>query len=521
MKTSERAPPLTVRGLQRLRRYFGARLSRVAVLAGRHPLAVGALGSLLALGAFALTLVTLAAGRQDALDRARDTSHGAISILSNDVQHNFELADISLQAVATGLRDPLVMQLDADIRHKVLFDRTTTAHEISAVSALDANGNVVEYGADAPPKANLADRDYFYEHRQHRDLGLYFSKPYHSRLRGDAGAIALSRRIDNADGSFAGVAVVAVSLDYFQALLDKLVVSPHSVRMIVRADGTIVARSPQITGSKGFFTVRSAPLLKLLQSPSGSFSGVSPIDGIARLYTFARIPGTPLIAVIAPAEHDVLAEWQRRSEIVGASALLVCGTFIVVIWVLAFALRDRGAIQSRLEHMAQTDSLTGLNNRRALDRVLLTEWQRMQRTGRELSVLFIDADQFKRYNDQHGHALGDLALQRIAAVLARHLKRPGDSAARYGGEEFVAILPDTDERGALNIAEAIRREIEVCHSADAKRRIPAVTVSIGCGTARQGRDTSLDAFMRRADTALYVANTSGRNRVAAAGSASL
>ncbi|SDG11234.1 sensor domain-containing diguanylate cyclase [Paraburkholderia phenazinium] len=521
MQTSDRAPPPPVRGLQRLHRYLGARVTRVAVLAGRHPLAVGALGSLLALGAFALTLVTLAAGRQDALDHARDTSRSVISMLSNDVQHNFELADLSLQAVAAGLRDPLVMQLDPNIRHKVLFDRTSTAHEISAVSALDANGNVVEYGAGTPPKANLADRDYFYVHQQSRDLGLYFSKPFHSRLRGGASSIALSRRIDHADGSFAGVAAIAISLDYFQQVLDKLEVSPHGISMIVRADGTIVARSPQITSSTRFLMVRSAPFLRLLQGESGSFSAVSPIDGITRLYTFARIPGTPLIAVIAPAEQDVLAEWQRRSEIVGASALLVSGTFIVVIWLLAFALRDRGAMQSRLEHMAQTDSLTGLNNRRALDRVLLTEWQRMQRTGRELSVLFIDADHFKRYNDQHGHALGDLALQRIAAALARHLRRPGDTVARYGGEEFVAVLPDTDERGALNVAEAIRRDIEVCHSIDAKRRIPAVTVSIGCGTARQGRDTSLDAFMRRADAALYVAKTSGRNRVAAAGAANL
>lgn len=521
MQTSDRAPSPPARGLQRLHKYLGARLGRVAVLAGRHPLAVGALGSLLALGAFALTLVTLAAGREDALDHARDTSRGALSILSNDVQHHFELADLSLQAVAAGLRDPLVMQLDPDIRHKVLFDRTTTAHHMSVVSALDANGNVVEYGPGAPPKANGADRDYFYEHQQHRDLGLYISRPYHSRLRGGASSIALSRRIDNADGSFAGVAVIAVNLDYFQQLLDKLEVSPHGVSLIVRADGTIVTRSPQITGATGFPTVRSAQVLRLLQDPSGSFSAVSPIDGITRLYTFARIPGTPLIAVVAPAEEDVLGEWQRRSEIVGASAMLVCGTFIVVIWLLAFALRDRGAMQSRLEHMAQTDSLTGLNNRRALDGVLLTEWQRMQRTGRELSVLFIDADQFKRYNDQHGHALGDLALQRIAAVLARHLKRPGDSAARYGGEEFVAVLPDTDERGALSVAETIRRDIEVCHSVDAKRRIPALTVSIGCGTARQGRDSSLDAFMRRADAALYVAKTSGRNRVAAAGSPNL
>jgi diguanylate cyclase (GGDEF)-like protein len=520
MPTSDRAPP-PVRGFQRLRSDLAARVSRVAVLAGRHPLAVGALGSLLSLGAVGLTLVTLAAGRQDAIDHARETSRSVISMLSSDVQHNFELADLSLQAVAAGLRDPVVMNLDPDIRHKVLFDRTATARYISAVSALDAHGNVVEYGAGAPPKANLADRDYFYVHERSPDVGLYISKPYYSRLRNRAGSIALSRRIEKADGSFGGIAVIAVDLNYFQQLLDKLDVGTNGVAAIIRNDGTIVARSPALKNAAQFFVLEAPALRRMLEHQSGSCEAVSAVDGISRLYTFARIPGTTLMAAVAPAEDEILAEWKRRSEIVGASALFVSATFVVVIWLLAFALRDRTAMQSRLEHMAQTDSLTGLNNRRTLDKVLLTEWQRMQRTGREMSVLFIDADHFKKYNDQHGHAVGDQALKRVAAALERHLQRPSDSVARYGGEEFVAVLPDTGERGALNVAEAIRREIEACHAADGARRIPVVTVSIGCGTAGQAGDASLDAFMRRTDAALYAAKTAGRNRVVAAGPAGL
>jgi diguanylate cyclase (GGDEF)-like protein len=510
-----------VRSFQRLRSGLAARISRVAVLAGRHPLAVGALGTLLSLGAVGLTLVTLAAGRQDAIDHARDTSRSVISMLGSDVQHNFEVADLSLQAVAVGLRDPVVMNLDPDIRHKVLFDRTATARYISAVSALDQDGNVIEYGAGTPPKADLADRDYFYVQEQSRDLGLYISKPYHSRLRNRARSIALSRRIEKADGSFGGIAVIAVDLDYFQQLLDQLDVGANGIAVIIRNDGTIVARSPALKNSTQFFVLEGPALRHMLDRQSGSYEGVSLADGISRVYTFARIPGTTLIAAVAPAEDEILAEWKRRSQIVGASALFVCATFVVVIWLLAFALRDRTAMQSRLEHMAQTDSLTGLNNRRTLDKVLLTEWQRMQRTGREMSVLFIDTDQFKKYNDQHGHAVGDQALKRVAAALERHLQRPSDSVARYGGEEFVAVLPDTGEGGALNIAEAIRREIEVCHVDDHARRIPAVTVSIGCGTAGQAGDASLDAFMRRADAALYAAKTAGRNRVVAAEPASL
>ncbi|WP_144153088.1 sensor domain-containing diguanylate cyclase [Paraburkholderia sp. BCC1885] len=516
MGTSDLALAAPAQGLQRLRARLAVYIGRIAVLAGRHPLAVGALGTLLSLGAVGLTFVTLAAGRQDTIDHACDTSRNVISILSNDVQHNFELADVSLQAVTAGLRDPAIMKLAPEIRHKVLFERAASARYISAVSALDENGNVIEYGAGKPPTANLADRDYFYVHAQNRDAGLFISRPYHSRLRNHAASIALSRRVEKADGSFGGIAVIAIDIGYFQQLLDRLDVGTSGAAFIIRNDGTMVARTPALRNSTQFVVFRSAIMRRMLQSQRGSYEAVSPFDGITRIYTFARIPGTALIAAVAPAEKDILVEWKRRSIIVGASALFVSATFIVVIWLLAFALRDRAAMQSRLEHMAQTDSLTGLNNRRTLDKVLLTEWQRMQRTGREVSILFIDVDHFKKYNDAYGHAVGDEALKRIAAGLARHLKRPGDSVARYGGEEFVAVLPETGERGALNVAEAIRREIEVCHSAEGVRRIPAMTVSIGCGAATLAGDLSLEAFMRRIDSALYAAKAAGRNRVVAA-----
>ncbi|HEY1998927.1 MAG TPA: sensor domain-containing diguanylate cyclase [Paraburkholderia sp.] len=488
-------------------------MSRFAMRAVRHPLAVGAVGSVLALGAFALTLVTLVAARQDAIDHARDTSQSVISVLSSDVQRNFELADLSLQAVASGLRDPAVMRLDSEIRHKVLFDRSTTARYVSSISALDANGNSVEYGTGTPPKGNLSDRDYFLVHEHARNVGLYVSAPYLSRLRNGAPSIALSRRIDKADGSFGGVAVIAVNIEYFRQLLKQVAVGPHGSSLIIRSDGSVVARNPAMTGLTGFFILKSPTFRRMLDNPSGSYAARSPLDGVTRLYTFARIPGTPLIAVVAPAEADVLSAWRARSLMVGACALFVSVAFVIVVWLLAFALRDRAAMQSQLEHMAKTDSLTGLSNRRALDKVLVTEWQRMRRTGRDMSVLFIDADHFKKYNDEHGHALGDQALQRIAACLERHLRRPGDLAARYGGEEFVAVLPDTGTRGAHDVAEAIRREVEACHVGASPTSIPAVTVSIGCGTVDHSRDATLDAFMQRADAALYAAKTAGRNRV--------
>lgn len=280
MQISESAPALPVRRFHTLRDRLEIRLGRFAMLAGRNPLAVGAVGSLLALGAFALTLITLLAGRQDAIDHARDTSQSVLSVLSSDIQRNFELADLSLQAVASGFGDPAVMRLDNEMRHKVLFDRSTTAHYVSAIAALDQHGNPVETGTGVLPKGNLADRDYFFVHEHNRDLGFYVSAPYHSRMRNGAASIALSRRINKADGSFGGVAVIAVNLNYFRQLLDKVAVGPNGSSLIIRTDGTIVARSPALAGVSGFFIVRTPTFVHMLNSSGGSYTAQSPVDGV-------------------------------------------------------------------------------------------------------------------------------------------------------------------------------------------------------------------------------------------------
>jgi diguanylate cyclase (GGDEF)-like protein len=185
-------------------------------------------------------------------------------------------------------------------------------------------------------------------------------------------------------------------------------------------------------------------------------------------------------------------------------------------------LRDNFRKQTLLTDLTRTDPLTGLRNRRALDTALADEWERLQRGGDgSLSLLFIDADHFKQYNDQHGHALGDTALRFLAECIRAHTRRRGDLAARYGGEEFVAVLPDTDDHGAARVAEAIRREVERNRLDGCAQTVPAFTVSIGCATSRRGRHASVDALSHQADMALYRAKRNGRNRVCCAQAESL
>jgi diguanylate cyclase (GGDEF)-like protein/PAS domain S-box-containing protein len=168
----------------------------------------------------------------------------------------------------------------------------------------------------------------------------------------------------------------------------------------------------------------------------------------------------------------------------------------------------------QLKLLATTDGLTGLTNRRAFDDALEREISRARRSGEPLSLLLVDVDRFKAYNDLYGHPAGDEVLKKVGVCLKEALKRPGDVAARYGGEEFVAILPGTDEDGAFFIADAFREALfglGIAHKGGDKG---VVTASVGLATLTD-RDAGVNSteLVRRADEALYNAKGAGRDRV--------
>lgn len=167
-----------------------------------------------------------------------------------------------------------------------------------------------------------------------------------------------------------------------------------------------------------------------------------------------------------------------------------------------------------LLNLSNTDSLTGIANRRFFDPVLAREWRRGQRTVTPLSIILIDIDCFKNYNDLFGHMTGDACLKAIARTLDAVVKRPADVIARYGGEEFIALLPNTDGPGAAELAEHLRKSVE-------RLRIPhptcatgdVVTISLGTATMVPSSAASAEQLVGWADQALYTAKRFGRNRV--------
>ncbi len=167
----------------------------------------------------------------------------------------------------------------------------------------------------------------------------------------------------------------------------------------------------------------------------------------------------------------------------------------------------------KLQQLAATDGLTQIANRRYFDEIVYHEWQRTKREEQPLSLIIVDIDWFKSYNDHYGHQAGDDCLRRVAQAIAKVTKRPADTLARYGGEEFVILLPNTDTQGAAQITKEICQSVinlEIPHPDS--NISPYLTVSAGVTSLVPSIDTSPDQLISQADQALYLAKNNGRNQ---------
>lgn len=173
-------------------------------------------------------------------------------------------------------------------------------------------------------------------------------------------------------------------------------------------------------------------------------------------------------------------------------------------------------LSQEMARLSREDGLTGLANRRFFNETLAREWAVAEREQQPVSLVFVDVDHFKPYNDTYGHLEGDNALRAVGKALKGMVRRPADMAARYGGEEFVLLLPNTDEEGALAVAQDVRNAIDALQiphrSSKAARHL---TVSIGLSTLVPGNDNSLSTLIDQADEGVYAAKKAGRHRIRA------
>jgi len=462
-------------------------------------------------GMVALSGLMLLDLRRDAWDKAEQTSTNLLQVIERDIARNVEIIDLTLRAVVDNLRAAGVADASPELRQLILFDRAATARDMGAMFVLDENGEGIIDAAQVPSrKVNYADRGYFQAHKARADLGLYISHPLVSRLTGDR-TIVLSRRIDKPDGSFGGIVLATLRLNYFGRLFDQIGLGPDGAINLYLRDGTRVMRHPYREADIGV-NIAGAPTFERFASErSGSFVGTSARDGVERHYAFTRVGDLPLILNVALSTWDIEASWRAKAAVIGAVVLALCGLTVFLSLLFGRELRRRAAMQAELSRLSLTDVLTGLPNRRRFEETSGRAWKSARRTGKPLSLLVVDADHFKRYNDCYGHAVGDQVLKGLAQCLSASVQRPDDLVARIGGEEFVLVLPDTDGVGALRVADKVHAAVATLAVSAAGIGAGAVTVSIGLASGPAG-GTSVEGLLQDADAALYEAKAGGRNR---------
>lgn len=484
---------------------------------GGHPYTVGVAGTVFALVVMALPIVVMLADRDEAFDHARETSRNLSSLMALDLERNFEFYDVQLQDLVRSVEHLKTWPLSTALQDDGLFRSLPDSAFVDAKAIIDASGRIVASvgGLNANPALMFGDRDYFVQQQRIPSVGLAISEPLRSRVKNGKLFLALTRRINGPDGAFAGVAFFAVRLACFQRLFDTIDVEEPGLVEVLSADGILLASKPGSDRLVGTSVARDPVFAEMRRHDSGSAIATGP-DGIQRIYTYKHVEGLPFVAVVAPATADVMRTW-RRQFLITATASVFWGLVLTTgAWLLAYTLREKLRAQTELALLAATDPLTKLKNRRTLDERLQAEWNRAARDkNSELSMLFIDIDRFKLFNDTYGHAAGDEILATVAECIASSVRRSIDLVARYGGEEFMVVLPDTGHDAALEIAETIRRSVEALSIANPGSETAEVTVSIGCATYRPANGGRPQQLVSITDEQLYQAKSSGRNQVRA------
>src|SRR6478672_1333666 len=281
----------------------------------------------------AIVAFTLWQAREDARARAEREGENIVQAIEADVARNIELYDLSLQGLSEALATSAVAHVVQEVQRLALFDHAARAKYMGSMLALNATGDIiVDSRSTTPSPVNLADRDYFQVHAQRSDLGLYLSRPFTSRLGHSEPSMALSRRLRDKDGMFAGIVAGALRLSYFRDLFSGLNVGRRGFLTLVRSDGTILMRQPSTGGAYDIGgSFKDTPIFeRIVRERSGAFTARSTISGVHRLLTFKQIGELPLFVTVSQAVDDIYAEWWRRAIAIGSVTLTLSLTIIAL-----------------------------------------------------------------------------------------------------------------------------------------------------------------------------------------------
>lgn len=456
-----------------------------------------------------------------AFAQARDSVTNLARATAQHAEDAIRQVDVLTAALAERVEGDGLQSIDVPRIHNLLVQQSKIMPQLHGLFIYGPDGQwIVTDKETTPDPANNADRDYFQYHRSHDDHDVRIGDVVRSRSTNDL-IVPISRRLNNPDGSFAGVLLGTIKVSYFVDYYGDFKIDDKGALVLAKRDGTILVRRPFIASVVGKSLANSEIYKRYLPSSDEGIAEVKAVvDDTERLYGYRALSTYPLVVEAGLSRESIIAPWRRDLIKTGLVLFCLLAVFSAFGLIVLSQLRQKMMISRQLrrahqamQEMALTDSLTGLGNRRRLDAALADEIRLAQRNGSWISLIMIDVDYFKRYNDRYGHASGDDCLSAVGGAIQQAVKRPGDLAVRYGGEEFTVLLPNTDSTGAAQVAEDILRAIRSLNIEHAEHPLGKVTASAGIATRQPGiEDVTPTSLLKSADACLYSAKQNGRNR---------
>lgn len=459
---------------------------------------------------------------------AEESTRNLAHAVSQHFDGVFSDVDRTLENIAFRIEQGDMSTQAIEALQPELVNSLSLSDHLQSIFVFDKNGrSLVNTQPGRASTISNADRPYFLAHMTSPSTLSLISAPLLSRFS-STWVIPVTRRLNDHNGQFSGVVLAAIRVDYVRSVLDGFAIGEQGAAALSLADGTILVRRPFAVGDLGRNVANPYITAGLKSFRSGTARMVSPVDGVPRILGFEFTQNHPVVVAVARAESEILHSWWR-SFAVQSITVVVLSIFVAifgrfVIHIIRLRSQAQQEIERahqrvseanvRLQHLATHDGLTDLLNRRAFDSRAASIVASCARHGRSLSVLLLDVDHFKNYNDHFGHQPGDECLRLVAGALQSAAQRPGDVVARYGGEEFIMVLPETDAAGARVIAANAIQAVRSLRMDHPRSPLGIVTISAG-GTTTQFEHppaSTLAELIERADGALYEAKKAGRDR---------
>ena len=467
-------------------------------------LAMSILAGVLSIAA-ALSLIS--ENREHAVEAAERNNSNTARLIGFHVAHVINSGVRLLDAVSQDIEREGMAYYHSEKGKRSLLNRTKGYAELKTLLLISSTGQLL-VGASLPfpaPDINYSDRDYFRRHKAGEDLVI--GEQLVSRLL-KRRSTTISRAIRSASGKLGGIVLITVESAHLSDLFSDSHPTENQEIMILRDDGAVFVSLPELPIGRRFPQAEMLRCTKL--NNSGTYEGIGLIDAKPRYFSYEAVKDFPLTVLVSQTRKHVLASWQAFTAIVAGSLVLALALLAAT---TIYALRSASRtfmLQLELERLAQTDSLTGLANRRYFLEQSEREVSRTARYGGAIGVLMLDIDHFKEINDTYGHGVGDAVLKHLAELFKLEL-RDLDIVGRLGGEEFAIALPQTDSEQSMEVAERLLKSVRET-KISLQRAFPLkMTISIGIA-CQTGAGNDIKTLLRQADQALYEAKRNGRDR---------